>query len=131
MSTRQIFNWNPEKNLLLIRERGISFERVVVEISSGNVSIHAPYGANLEEVTPLPNEFYPPEGGGFKPGSVFDEVTSRAVPALGSARVASDPIYSGESAVCAVSASKALLAARANAAALRAGAGFITQQRRA
>jgi len=36
MSTRQIFNWNPEKNLLLIRERGISFERVVVEISSGN-----------------------------------------------------------------------------------------------
>ncbi|MCW2313667.1 hypothetical protein [Rhodoferax antarcticus] len=74
MSTRQIFNWNPEKNLLLIRERGISFERVVVEISSGNVSIHAPYGANLEEVTPLPNEFYPPEGGGFKPGSVFDKL---------------------------------------------------------
>lgn len=62
---------------------------------------------------------------------VAHEVTSRAVPALGSARVASDPIYSGESAVCAVSASKALLAARANAAALRTGAGFITQQRRA
>ncbi|MCW2311149.1 hypothetical protein M2244_000877 [Rhodoferax antarcticus] len=42
------------------------------------VSIHAPYGANLEEVTPLPNEFYPPEGGGFKPGSVFDETEVHA-----------------------------------------------------
>ena len=38
-----------------------------------NVSIHAPFGANLEEVTPLPNKFYPPEGGGFKPESVLDE----------------------------------------------------------
>ena len=45
----------------------------VTNYTSHHVSIHAPYGANLEEVTPLPNEFYPPEGGGFKPGSVFDE----------------------------------------------------------
>ena len=38
-----------------------------------NVSIHAPDGANLKEVTPLPNEFNPPEGGGFKPEFIFDE----------------------------------------------------------
>ncbi len=37
------------------------------------VSIHAPFGANLEEVNPLPNEFYAPEGGGFKPDLVLDE----------------------------------------------------------
>lgn len=41
-----------------------------------DVSIPAPLGANLEEVTPLPNEFYPPEGGGFKPESVLDENTA-------------------------------------------------------
>ena len=45
-----------------------SVERIYV-----HVSIHAPFGANLEEVTPLPNKFYPPEGGGFKPESVPDE----------------------------------------------------------
>ena len=39
---------------------------------SPHVSIHAPDGANLEEVTPLPNQFYLPEGGGFKPEFVFD-----------------------------------------------------------
>lgn len=37
-----------------------------------HVSIRAPYEANLEEVTPLPNEFYSPEGGGFKPKLVSD-----------------------------------------------------------
>ena len=30
-------------------------------------------GANLEEVTPLPNEFYPPEERAFKPGLASDE----------------------------------------------------------
>lgn len=37
------------------------------------VSIHAPFGATLEEVTPPPNEFYLPQGGGFKPELVFHE----------------------------------------------------------
>jgi uncharacterized DUF497 family protein len=32
----KIFNWSPEKNQLLLRERGISFERIVFEIASGN-----------------------------------------------------------------------------------------------
>lgn len=32
----KIFNWNAEKNQLLIEERGISFERIVFEISLGN-----------------------------------------------------------------------------------------------
>ena len=36
MSSQKIFNWNPEKDQLLVRERGISFERIVLEISSGN-----------------------------------------------------------------------------------------------
>ena len=36
MPSQKIFNWNPDKNLLLQRERGISFERIVFEISSGN-----------------------------------------------------------------------------------------------
>lgn len=36
MSSQKIFNWNPEKNQLLQRERGISFERIVFEIGSGN-----------------------------------------------------------------------------------------------
>ncbi len=36
MPTAKIYNWNPEKNQLLIKERGISFERIVFEISSGN-----------------------------------------------------------------------------------------------
>jgi hypothetical protein len=38
-----------------------------------HVSIHAPIGANLEEVTLPPNEFYSSEGGGFKLVLVFDE----------------------------------------------------------
>ena len=38
-----------------------------------DVSIHAPRGANLEEVIPPPNELYPPEGGCFKPKRVFDK----------------------------------------------------------
>jgi uncharacterized DUF497 family protein len=36
MSTQKVFNWDPDKNRLLQRERGISFERIVFEISSGN-----------------------------------------------------------------------------------------------
>jgi len=36
MMNPKIFNWNPEKNQLLLRERGISFERIVLEIASGN-----------------------------------------------------------------------------------------------
>ncbi len=36
MTNQKHFNWNPEKNLLLLRERGISFERIVFEIASGN-----------------------------------------------------------------------------------------------
>jgi len=36
MSNKKIFNWNPDKNQLLVRERGISFERIVFEIGSGN-----------------------------------------------------------------------------------------------
>ena len=36
MADQKLFNWNPDKNQLLIRERGISFERIVFEISSGN-----------------------------------------------------------------------------------------------
>ena len=38
-----------------------------------NVSIHAPRGANLEEITPSPYGLYPPEGEGFKPKRVFNE----------------------------------------------------------
>lgn len=40
------------------------------------VSIHAPCGANLEEATPPPNEFYFPEGKSFKPELIFDEISS-------------------------------------------------------
>lgn len=36
MSVLKIYNWNSEKNQLLIKERGISFERIVFEISLGN-----------------------------------------------------------------------------------------------
>lgn len=36
MSSQKNFNWNPEKSQLLLRERGISFERIVFEIASGN-----------------------------------------------------------------------------------------------
>ena len=36
MTSQKYFNWNPEKNQLLLRERGISFERIVFEIASGN-----------------------------------------------------------------------------------------------
>ena len=36
MAIQKIFNWNPDKNQLLIVDRGISFERIVFEISSGN-----------------------------------------------------------------------------------------------
>ena len=36
MQHQKIFNWNVEKNQLLIQDRGISFERIVFEIGSGN-----------------------------------------------------------------------------------------------
>lgn len=36
MSNTKTFNWSSEKNQLLMRERGISFERIVFEISCGN-----------------------------------------------------------------------------------------------
>lgn len=36
MANPKIFNWSPDKNLLLLRDRGISFERIVFEISCGN-----------------------------------------------------------------------------------------------
>ena len=36
MSSPKTFNWSSEKNQLLVQERGISFERIVFEISGGN-----------------------------------------------------------------------------------------------
>jgi uncharacterized DUF497 family protein len=36
MPASKIYNWNPEKNQMLIQERGISFERIIFEISMGN-----------------------------------------------------------------------------------------------
>lgn len=36
MPVSKIYNWNADKNQMLIRERGISFERIVFEISMGN-----------------------------------------------------------------------------------------------
>lgn len=36
MSTSKNYNWNTEKNQMLTQERGISFERIVFEISMGN-----------------------------------------------------------------------------------------------
>lgn len=36
MTTIKTFNWSSEKNQLLLQERGISFERIVFEISCGN-----------------------------------------------------------------------------------------------
>ena len=36
MDNPKIYNWNPDKNQRLLRERGISFERIVFEIGTGN-----------------------------------------------------------------------------------------------
>ncbi len=36
MEHQKIFNWNAEKNQLLLRGHGVSFERIVFEIASGN-----------------------------------------------------------------------------------------------
>jgi uncharacterized DUF497 family protein len=36
MEIKKSFNWNTEKNEVLVRERGTFFERIVFEISSGN-----------------------------------------------------------------------------------------------
>jgi len=36
MADSRSYNWSAEKNHLLLEERGISFERIVFEISMGN-----------------------------------------------------------------------------------------------
>ncbi len=36
MSGPRYFTWNPDKNQQLMRERGVSFERIVAEIEAGN-----------------------------------------------------------------------------------------------
>jgi uncharacterized DUF497 family protein len=36
MPAHKVFNWSAEKNQKLKRERGISFERIVFELLSGN-----------------------------------------------------------------------------------------------
>ena len=36
MPEPKTYNWNAAKNHLLVQERGISFERIVFEISAGN-----------------------------------------------------------------------------------------------
>lgn len=36
MPTTKTYNWNAEKNQRLVQTRGISFERIVFEISLGN-----------------------------------------------------------------------------------------------
>ena len=36
MFKQKYYNWNPEKNQLLLVDRGITFERIVFEIASGN-----------------------------------------------------------------------------------------------
>ena len=36
MPDQKFYNWNADKNQLLMRERGISFERIVFEIGCGN-----------------------------------------------------------------------------------------------
>lgn len=36
MPQPKVYNWSAEKNQLLMRERGISFERIVFEIGIGN-----------------------------------------------------------------------------------------------
>ena len=36
MPETKTYNWSADKNHLLVQERGISFERIVFEISAGN-----------------------------------------------------------------------------------------------
>lgn len=36
MPSAKIYNWNAEKNQFLLEERGVTFERIVFEISLGN-----------------------------------------------------------------------------------------------
>jgi uncharacterized DUF497 family protein len=36
MAGAKNYNWNPDKNQLLLKDRGISFERIVFEIAGGN-----------------------------------------------------------------------------------------------
>jgi tetratricopeptide (TPR) repeat protein len=63
-----------ERNRIELHRLAVEDAVKLVEQALGlDVSIHAPEGANLEEVTPLPNKFYPPEGGGFKPARNLDD----------------------------------------------------------
>lgn len=36
MENAKIYNWSPEKNQLFLKERGITFERIVFAIGSGD-----------------------------------------------------------------------------------------------
>jgi len=36
MENAKIYNWNPDKNQLLVKDRGITFERIVFAIGSGD-----------------------------------------------------------------------------------------------
>jgi len=38
----KVFEWNPEKNQKLIKERGISFEAIVLQIEAGQVMAIVP-----------------------------------------------------------------------------------------
>ena len=37
INVMRVFNWDPEKNLLLIKERGRSFEEIVFYLQAGNI----------------------------------------------------------------------------------------------
>ncbi len=63
------------------------------------VSIHAPGGANLETLSPPPDEFYFPEGKSFKPELIFDEISpahtrpaGQALPGAQGTRVSSSAV---------------------------------------
>jgi hypothetical protein len=36
MESAKIYNWNPDKNQWLAKERGITFERIIFAIGSGD-----------------------------------------------------------------------------------------------
>jgi len=36
MESAKIYNWNPDKNQLLAKEQGITFERIISAIGSGD-----------------------------------------------------------------------------------------------
>ena len=60
MSEPKIYNWNPEKSRLLARERGVSFERIVFEISMGNEVAVVMHPARVKGVVA---SFMQPEAG--------------------------------------------------------------------